>query len=90
MFQEQKQTKKIVGMKQLRRAVRDKRVAHVLMADDADPWVREEIEALCREAGVIPAHISTMKALGAACGISVGAAVAATLQDSTEDTFVEI
>lgn len=82
MFEQLQTAKKIVGLKQLKRAVRDNCAAMVFMADDADPWMQEEIEALCKQAGLTPIHIPTMKALGAACGIAVGAATAAVLKES--------
>ena len=68
---------KVVGAKQTKRAIRDGGARVVFLAEDADPQVTGPIEALCREAGVSVERVSSRKALGQACGIAVGAAVAA-------------
>lgn len=70
---------RVVGIKQLRRALAENRVKTVFLAQDADPALTQPIEAACREKGVDFRFVSTMKELGAACGISVGAAAAASL-----------
>lgn len=71
---------KIVGIKQLRRAVRDERVQIIFLAEDADLWLREEVTALAASVGLSPVLVSTMQQLGVACGISVRAATAAILK----------
>jgi len=81
LLQVLKTAKKVVGIKQLRRAVRDGRVDLVFFAKDADPYVitpvRLEIEALD-----IPfENVDTMAELGRVCGIQVPAAVAAIVHD---------
>ena len=72
--------KRIVGIKQLRRALAEDQVLQAFFAADADPALIAPLEALCREKGVEFTHVSTMQALGKACGISVGAAAAANLR----------
>lgn len=68
---------RVVGAKQTRRAVADGRAVRVYLAEDADPNVTGPMEDLCRERGVEVQSVPAMRALGAACGIAVGAAVAA-------------
>ena len=68
---------KVVGAKQVKRALADGRAQTVYLADDADPRVTEPIQALCQEKGVTFHQVPAMRALGEACGIAVGAAVAA-------------
>ncbi len=70
---------KVVGAKQVKRAVEAGRAVRVYLAADADPRVREPIAALCADRGVETEEAGSMKELGKACGISVGAAVAAML-----------
>ena len=70
---------KVVGVKQLRKAIRMGRAALVFLADDADPALTGPIESACRECGIPVARVDTMRHLGEACGISVGSACAATL-----------
>ena len=54
--------------------------APVYIAEDADGRIREETENLCREHGVPVVSVDTMEHLGHACGIQVGAAVAALIK----------
>ena len=68
---------KIVGIKQLRKALAEGRARKVFVADDADPRLTAPILEQCRERGVEVERISTMQELGKACRIEVGAAVAA-------------
>lgn len=70
---------KVVGAKQTRRALRDGRAARVFLAKDADPALTESVESMSRDQQVEVEWIPTMKELGNACGIAVGAAVAAVL-----------
>ena len=68
---------KVVGAKQTKRALKDGKAARVFLARDADPALTEPMEAMSREYQVEVEWIDTMKDLGHACGIAVGAAVAA-------------
>jgi large subunit ribosomal protein L7A len=68
---------KVVGAKQTKRALSAGRAQSVYLAQDADPRVTGEIRNLCREGGVPVSDVATMRELGHACGIAVGAAVAA-------------
>lgn len=71
---------KVVGIKQLRRAIRDGRVETVFLAENVDPWISDEVYELALKAGLVPVRVATMQQLGQACGISVGAATAAILK----------
>lgn len=76
MIQELSGPNKVVGAKQAKRALRDGRAARLYIAVDADPRLLQPLvqEAVNRQVPV--SQVSTMKELGAACGIAVGAAVA--------------
>ena len=52
-------------------------IEKIRLAEDADPRVTEPIQTLCQEMGVPFHRAPEMRALGEACGIAVGAAVAA-------------
>ena len=80
MLDELKTEKKVVGIKQLRRALTDQTAELVFLAKDADPALTEPLMAQCREGGVKVVSDVTMAELGKACGISVGAAAAAILR----------
>jgi len=70
---------KVVGAKQVRRALEAGRAVTVYLAADADPRVTEPIAGTCAQMGVKTETVPSMRELGKACGISVGAAVAATV-----------
>ena len=71
--------KTVVGAKQLRKALESGRARFVYLAENADPAITEPIEQRCRENRIGFAWVSTMTELGNACGIQVGAAVAAVI-----------
>ena len=79
MRNELKNSPKVVGIKQLRKALGRNAVRTVFLARDADPALTEPLEALARESAVPVEWISDMKELGQACGIAVGAAAAGIL-----------
>lgn len=66
----------VTGMKQVLRAVEAEKLSVVFVADDADAHIREKILIKCAEHGVETVPVSSMKELGKACGIAVGAACA--------------
>ena len=67
--------RKLIGTKQVLKALKAGRVAAVYVADDAEPLVGQ-----CRDAGVEVIPVATMKELGKLCQIHVGAACAALLR----------
>ena len=68
---------KVVGAKQVRRALNAGTATRIYTAQDADPALLQPLEQLAQEKGVPVEQVSTMKQLGTDCGIAVGAAVAA-------------
>ncbi|AET57559.1 MULTISPECIES: ribosomal L7Ae/L30e/S12e/Gadd45 family protein [Paenibacillus] len=66
-----------IGTKQTIRMVELGFASEVYVAEDADPRLTSNIIALCNKQGVKVTLVDTMKNLGAACGIEVGAAMAA-------------
>lgn len=80
MLEELKTANKMTGFRQVTRALKNDRLQKVFLAADADPRVTEPVAALCAERNVEMVEVSTMTALGAACGIAVGSAVAAILK----------
>ena len=77
VLDELKTASKVVGIKQLRKAMAAGTVKKVFLAKDADPMLTEAIEQRCRECDITVIYVPTMKQLGAACEISVAAAAAA-------------
>ena len=77
MLEELKQAQKVVGSKQARRALRDGRAKKIYIARDADPRMLQPLVQEAVHAGVRVEQADSMKLLGEACGIAVGAAIAA-------------
>ena len=70
---------KVVGVKQVRRALNAGRVRRLYMDQEADPQLTRPLVEQAREQGVETVWLDSMKELGRSCGIAVGAAVAAVL-----------
>ncbi len=70
---------KVVGIKQLRKALKEGRIQQAFAAENADPRLTQPLEEECARLGVELIWVPTMSELGKACGISVGAAAAGLL-----------
>ena len=81
VLDELKQHSKTVGLKQSLRAVEAGRVQAVYIAEDADDRVVARVIDMCRAKNIEIRKTDSMKALGRACGIDVGTAVAAIIKD---------
>ena len=75
-----KTAKRVIGIKQVAKAVKREVATEVFIADDADAKVVEPLETLCTEQNVPVSRVSSMKELGTACNIEVGAAAAAAIK----------
>ena len=71
---------RVIGVKQVTKAVQKSQADAVFLADDADGHVTEPLLHLADEIGVPVVHVPTMEELGKACSIEVGAAAAAVLK----------
>lgn len=79
MLEEWKNVRKVIGAKQLRRALMEGGVRQVCLARDADPAITEPLAALCGERQVPCQWIDRMSDLGRVCGIDVQASAAGIL-----------
>ena len=70
----------VAGAKQIRKAIQSGKTQKVYLARNADPAITQPIAALCLQNGVSCAWVRTMKDLGDAAGIEVGAAAAAAVE----------
>lgn len=66
-----------IGTKQTMRLVELDQAEEVYVAEDADPRLTSKIIYLCNQHSVKVTFVDTMDNLGKACGIEVGAAMAA-------------
>lgn len=72
---------KVVGVKQLRKALEEESVCCVYLAENADPGITAPLAKMCGKSGTQCHWVPTMEELGHACGISVGASAAGLLKD---------
>ena len=70
---------KVIGIKQTTKALNHNKVKTLFISEDADKHLIEHIEQIVKEKDVEVIYVDSMKDLGEACGINVGAAVAAIL-----------
>jgi large subunit ribosomal protein L7A len=81
MFEQLKdQQKLVVGAKQSLKAVREGRAQTLFIAKDAEKHVTRNIEEEARNQQLQTVYVESMKKLGKACGIDVGAAVVVILK----------
>lgn len=76
LLSELKNSPKVVGVKQLRKALNRGELLRVFLASDADPALTAPIAKQAEAEGVRVDWVSTMRELGTACGIAVGASAA--------------
>ena len=74
--------KVVVGAKQLRKAILAGRAKMVILAENADFALTEPLEATCLSNHIPFTWVPNMKDLGHACGIDVGAAAAAVVDET--------
>lgn len=71
----------VTGTKQVLRAIEEGRLERAVIAQDAEEHLRLKLQNACQKADVLFDTVPTMKELGTACGIEVGAAVAGVLKN---------
>ncbi|MDF2607102.1 MAG: hypothetical protein K0S34_1297 [Bacillales bacterium] len=72
--------KKVVGIKQTIKAIKNGQGRIVYIAKDADNKLINTVEELSMEYSLEVVYVETMKELGKLCGIDVGAASALVLE----------
>jgi len=75
-----KDANKAVGVKQTVKAIEKGSAKVVFVAKDAEERVVGKVIELCNKRSIEIKYVDTMKMLGKACNIDVGAAVACTLE----------
>lgn len=74
-------SKRSIGTKQTMKMVEKGLASEVVVAQDADPKITEKVIALCQQNGVPIVYVDSMRQLGKACGIDVGAAMVALIKE---------
>ena len=72
--------KRVVGTKQLLRALDEGKVVRAFVAKDADLLLTKRVVDRCFERNIPCTQVDTMEQLGRACGIDVKAAAAGLLK----------
>ncbi len=70
----------IVGTKQTVKALLNNQVKEIVIAEDAEPRIIHKVIQTAEQMQVPLTKVSSMKKLGKACGIEVGAAAVAIIQ----------
>ncbi|MRG88010.1 50S ribosomal protein L7ae-like protein [Salinibacillus xinjiangensis] len=73
----QDKSRAVIGTKQTIKAIKNGEIEEVIVAEDAERRVTEKVVRLAKETGIPISHVDSMKQLGKACGIDVGAATVA-------------
>ncbi|HEX3016092.1 MAG TPA: ribosomal L7Ae/L30e/S12e/Gadd45 family protein [Desulfobacteria bacterium] len=73
--------RKTVGLKQTQKALEKTLVKVVFIAEDAEQHIAKPLFKLCSEKEVPVEWVASMADLGKACGIEVGAATAAIIEE---------
>jgi large subunit ribosomal protein L7A len=73
--------KRTIGTNQTTKALQQSTAKQVFIARDAESRVTTPVLSLARDKGVPVEWVDSMKQLGKACGIEVGAAMAAIIEE---------
>ena len=73
-------SRKVVGTKQVLRAIRAGTVSRVYVCSDADTFLYQQVVRAAEEAGVPCIRAASMKELGMICGVDVPTAAAGLLR----------
>ena len=71
---------RVVGAKQVTRALKAGKASRAYVANDADTFIFQMVVRAAEEAGVPCVRVATMKELGMVSGVDVAAAAAAVLR----------
>ena len=72
--------RRVVGTKEVLRALKDGRAAHVFLCKDADDFIYRQVQAACEVQHIPVTTVETMEKLGKLCLVGVKTASAALLK----------
>ncbi|MDQ0201815.1 50S ribosomal protein L7ae-like protein [Neobacillus ginsengisoli] len=70
----------VIGTKQTVKALKEGSVQELIIASDAEPKVTAKVVSVALELSVPVLYVESMKKLGKACGIEVGASTVAIIR----------
>ena len=71
---------KVVGTKQVTRALKAGKAVRAYVANDADTFIFQQVIRAAEEAGIPCVRVGSMQELGIVCGVQVPAAAAAVMK----------
>ena len=77
-----KRSMRVVGVRQVLRALKEGKAETLFLALDAAPQLRSQIEQAAKETGIVIETVSTMEELARMCRVDVPSAAAAVLKES--------
>ncbi len=80
-LEEIKNSSKVIGIKQVKKAITKGEASSVYIASDTEPHIGEPLKRLCEQNKVKYFIFDSMDSLGKACGIEVGASAVALIKD---------
>jgi len=75
LLEELRSSKKAIGLKQSIKALKSGTAKKLYIAKDAEDKIVKNVIELSNKNNITIVYVDSMKALGKACGISIGAAV---------------
>ncbi|NLX76211.1 MAG: 50S ribosomal protein L7ae-like protein [Clostridiaceae bacterium] len=81
MLDDLKHHSKTVGLKQTMKALANNKVRVLFIAEDAEERLVSKVLEVCNGKDIEVCRVESMKLLGRKCGIDVGTAVAAIIND---------
>ena len=76
--------RRVVGARQVLRAIKANTLAEAFIARDADPLLTRPIADACEKGGIRNTEVESMEQLGALCAIGVKASVAGILKPESK------
>ena len=76
MLEKLDNSRKVVGLRRLMKALAQNEIATAFLADDAEMYIRTQVTEACEKAGARLIVVETMAELGEACGVEVKTAAA--------------
>ena len=77
MLEKLAEQNKVIGIKQTTKALNQDKAKTLFIAEDAEKHLVQHLEQTAKEKNIKIVYVDSMKNLGKACGIEVGAAAAA-------------
>lgn len=72
--------KKVIGLRQVNRGIKDDQIRCVLIAEDTEPHIRQELLSTCRKARIPIKKFASKEEMGKMLGIDVACATVGILK----------